>query len=223
MAARSGLGLQVEAWSAILYADDERRLMGAVGTANDLPSSLRRRMPGFILDATLCSLPLLRDRPESDLVYCSCNGDLAITADLLTDLFRGELLSPAKFSISVHNAPAGMVGLAFAQIGNHTAIAGGPDSLAAGLTDAYARLATGEAETVVLVFAEACLPEIYREFDEGGPNTFIALTLSAAAAAPEEAHWVEPGREGAAALARALDEGARALRFAPPQWEATPS
>jgi hypothetical protein len=214
-ASDSGLGLRVDEWAAIVHHAGERKVMGAAAEVSTIPANQRRRMPAFILDAALCSLPLLQSRPESDLVYCSCYGDLGITVELLTDLLRKELLSPAKFSISVHNAPAGMIGLALNRIGNHTAVAAGADSLASGLTEAYARLASGEADCVVLLHAEAQLPPIYREFDQDGPSIFLALSLNLRRGG-DKAYPVSPGRAGAAALARTLERGARDIVFTPP-------
>jgi hypothetical protein len=212
----SGLALHVSDWAALIGAPESRKALGAVAPPSFIPAGQRRRMPSFVLDAALCCLPLLQNAPESDVIYCSCYGDLSITVDLLRDLLTGELLSPAKFSISVHNAPAGMIGLAFGRVGNHTAIAGGAESLAAGLTEAYARLASGETQSVVLVLAEAHLPDVYKEFDEGGPDTFLALSLHLPIADAADTHRVEAGRAGAAAMTDSLERGVRTLRFSPP-------
>lgn len=215
MAEQANLRMKVEDWAAIVHEPEGRKTFGAAAEPALIPANQRRRMPGFVLDAALCGLPLLQQRPESDLVYCSCNGDLSITVDLLSDLARGELLSPAKFSISVHNAPPGMMGLLLGRVGNHTAIAAGEDSLAAGLTEAYARLASGEASSVILVLADAQLPEVYREFDDASPSVYLALALTAGSAEDSTGIAIAPGRAGAAALAYALQAGAREIAFRP--------
>ena len=59
---------------------------------------------------------------------------MGVTLDLLVQLVGEELLSPAKFSMSVHNASAGAVSQVAANRAGHTAIAGGARTLTAGLT-----------------------------------------------------------------------------------------
>jgi hypothetical protein len=208
------LGLRVAGWAAILARGDAREELGEIADRGEIPSGLRRRMPAFTSDAVRCGLPLIRRAPNSDLVFCSRNGDLTSTLDLLSDLARGELLSPATFSMSVHNAAAGLVGQALGQKVNHTAIAGGAQSLAAGLTDAYARLATHEANSVVLIYADIQLPPIYREFDQAGPQVQLAMLLTEICE-PVAGPNVGPYRTGAEAVARAFMAGADTLQFSP--------
>ncbi|MCR6645149.1 MAG: beta-ketoacyl synthase chain length factor [Terricaulis sp.] len=58
------------------------------------------------------------------MIASGTRGDLDSTVKLLTDLAQGELLSPALFAFSVHNAPAGALSLCLSPNGDHTALAG---------------------------------------------------------------------------------------------------
>ncbi len=215
MDAEQRLRLNVSNWAAILTRDAVRQELGDLAATHDIPAALRRRSPPFVRDVLRCGLKLLQGASGNDLVFCSGHGDLAATVQLLSDISARTPLSPAQFSLSVHNAPAGLLGQALGRASDHTAIAGGEWSLSAGLTEAYARLATQDGGAIVLIFADVALPAIYQDYDLGGPDVHLGLRLEAAL--PEKAgHLVMARRHGAAALALALAQGERTLAFSPP-------
>lgn len=209
------LRLGVTAWAAILTQGDARQELGDVAPMLEIPAALRRRCPPFARDALRCGLRLMHAAPDSELVFCSCHGDLSATLQLLDDINRGELLSPAQFSLSVHNAAAGLLGQAVGRAANHTAIAGGDLSLSAGLTDAYARLTTRDGGSIILVFADMALPGAYQSMDEPGPDVHLAMQLFPYITG-QIPHEITPKRQGGAALAMALHSGTRAVEFNPP-------
>lgn len=211
------LVLNVDAWGAIVSAETAEQL-GAAGPVSDIPAGQRRRLPPFTRDVLRCALPLLRDAPETPVVFSGTHGDLESTVKLLSDLAQGELLSPALFALSVHNAPPGALSLCATPAGDHTAIAGGDAALSAGLTECYARIATGETQSVLLIHAEERLPEIYANLDETAPGIFLAMRVTAAT--DGAAAIVGNHRAGAAALAHALQAGATQLTFTPPHLQA---
>lgn len=215
MVAGQKLRLGIARWAAILAQEAEPEELGEVAALAEIPALLRRRCPPFTRDALRCGLRLLQGAPLSDLVFCSWNGDLAATVQLLEDIQQRTLLSPAQFSLSVHNASAGLLGQALGRTSNHTAIAAGELSLQAGLIDTYTRLINNEAPSVVLVFADVSIPPPYTRFDPTGPNVHLAMLLHGDDR-EDGAHFINPGRHGGAALARALNNGARALEFSPP-------
>lgn len=213
------LVLEAAAWAAIVSADTVEQL-GAAGAASEIPMALRRRLPLFSRDMVRCALPLLRARPADTVITSGTRGDLDSTVKLLTDLARGELLSPALFAFSVHNAPAGALSLCLKPTGDHTALAGAEGAFAAALTEAYARLALNEAESVLVIHAEERDPEFYEHLgDSKTPGVFFAARLERAGS-DEAAHDLAPARAGVIALARALDAGATRIRFSPPSYQA---
>ena len=174
--------MHVRSWAAILCGPGgvEERL-GACADEKDIPAGLRRRLGPLGRMGVACGLGVAPEG-DADIVFCSRHGDISLTHQLLTALVEGEPMSPAGFSMSVHNTVPGVLDLARkARIG-HTAIAAGAQTLSAGLAEAWLRLAARPHLSVVLVYAEMPLPELYDQFsdsDLGG--TAFALRLSARA------------------------------------------
>lgn len=171
--------VHVGAWAAILCAADgaEERLGDCAGEKS-IPAGLRRRLGPLSRMGVSCGLGVA-PHGDADIVFCSRHGDIALAHQLLSALIEGEPMSPAGFSMSVHNTVPGVLDLARkARIG-HTAIAAGAQTLSAGLVEAWFRLAARPRLDVVLIYAEMPLPCLYEQFadsDLGG--TALALRLS---------------------------------------------
>jgi hypothetical protein len=211
--------LEVAGWAAVVSGETTEQL-GLAEAATAIPAAQRRRLPAFSRDVLRCTLPLLRDRPGCPVVLSSPHGDLISTVALLTDIARREILSPSLFALSVHNAPTGALSLCLEQPGDQTSLAGDAATLSAGLTECYARLATGEVDTILLVHAEEKLPTIYADLDDDAPGVFVAMVLRLANNQEQAEHSVGPSRAGAVALTHALAAGQTRLRYSPPQIEA---
>lgn len=172
----------VKSWAAILCgADGAEERLGACAAEKDIPAGLRRRLGPLGRMGVACGLGVAPGpERDADIVFCSRHGDIPLAHQLLTALIAGEPMSPAGFSMSVHNTVPGVLDLARkARIG-HTAIAAGAQTLSAGLLEAWLRLAARPGLDVVLVYAETPLPELYSQFAEddfGG--TAFAICLSA--------------------------------------------
>lgn len=211
--------LDVAAWAAIVCGQTTAQF-GAAGDVTIIPAGQRRRLPPFTRDVLRCALPLLRDAPQSPVVYSSPYGDLESTLTLLADISRHELLSPALFALSVHNAPAGALSQCLTAAGDQISIAGDAATLSAGLVQAYARLATAECASIVLIHADAPLPALYEGLDTDAPGIFLAMTLRLVGGADAAEIDVGDGRAGAMAVAHALAAGQKRLRFSPPHIQA---
>src|SRR5438067_11704588 len=73
-----------------------------------MPPMLRRRA-GFLGRMALeVAYACLGPDAGVPTVFCSRHGEVARAVELLTDLARGELLSPTGFGLAVHNASAGL-------------------------------------------------------------------------------------------------------------------
>lgn len=212
------LTLDVAEWAAVISGETGEQF-GAAIAPDDIPAQRRRRLPPFTRNVLRCALPLLKAAPACPVVFAADHGDLESTVALLSDLAQGEVLSPALFALSVHNAPVGALSLCVSPPGDHTAIAGGPLSFAAGLTEAFLRLSDGAADAVILVLAEERLPAVYAAFDSDVPGAFLAMGLRLAEGAGGPEFEAAPGRTGVVAAVRALHGGSRRLRFMPPSAE----
>lgn len=211
--------LEVADWAALISTDTVEQL-GAAEGPEAIPAQMRRRLPPFARDVARCALPVLRADPASTVVFSSPHGDLVSAVTLLSDLARKELLSPALFSLSVHNAPAGVLSLCVTERGDHTAIASDSGTLSAALIECYVRLAEGGFDSIILIHAEDKLPEIYAHLDEDAPGVFLALRLRRAGSANAAETVVHLGRSGAAAVVRAISSGMRRIGFGPPSEKA---
>lgn len=215
------LALDVSAWAAIVTEAGQSADYGMVDDVAAIPSQLRRRMPAFARETVRCGLELARAAPESELIFSSRHGDLTSNVELLCELSAQTLLSPTRFSVSVHNAPVGLIGQCLGTSASHTAIAGDEDTFMAGLTEAYARLVTREAQSVIVIHADVELPPIYSVFDEGGAGVYLGLCVTCCSDdLAREGAIAAPGRAGLVRLVAQLNAGTRRVQFTPPQVKA---
>ncbi|GAA4249108.1 3-oxoacyl-ACP synthase [Azospirillum formosense] len=154
-----------------------------------LPMMLRRRTSPIGQKLIAAALACGDAAHTARYVLASGHGELARTVGIIDSLRQGELPSPAEFSLSVHH---GLVGLLSIHTGNrrgHTAIAAGPDSFGFGLLEAAASVIETPAEPVLLLYADAPMPEDYAPFrtaaDEALPLA-VALVLGPADGEGEE-------------------------------------
>jgi len=172
----------VDSWAAIVLdsADGMAQRLGGCAEEGTIPAALRRRLGPFGRMAVSCALGVSTE--DSDIVFCSRYGDVNLAYRLLVDLVEEGPLSPAGFSLSVHNAVPGAVDLVRKSRVGHTAIAAGSESLSAGLCEVLGKLMDRPDVRAMLLYAEYALPPIYREFSTS-PTEGIALALSLSAVA----------------------------------------
>ncbi len=192
----------VESWTAIVLddVDGTPQRLGARAEEDAIPAALRRRLGPYARMAVSCGLGV--SSADADIVFCSRYGDVHLAYRLLADLVEGGLLSPAGFSLSVHNAVPGVMDLARKSRVGHTAVAAGTESLSAGLCEAWGKLSEQPETKVTVLYAEYALPEIYRDFSASSTEG-IALALSLSARRPAHFHGclkLERGAEVAASL-----------------------
>jgi len=174
-----GMGLQgKQAWQA--WACDMPPTAAEPISEPELPVLLRRRVTqaGKLAFRAACGIGM-----ESDLrfIFCSRHGEFERTLRLLEAIAAREPVSPADFSLSVHNALAGLLSIAWQNQEGHTTIAAGHDSFGYGMLEAAASLATSPAQPILLIYSTAPLPGVYAELGEpAGPELGLALVLTAA-------------------------------------------
>ena len=213
------LELDVINWAAVVSTETAEDF-GAAEPATIIPAAQRRRLPSFSRDILRVALPLLRDAPGCPVVLSSPHGDLTSTVTLLSDIARREVLSPSLFGLSVHNAPAGALSLMLERPGDQISLAGDDATLAAGLTEVYARLATQDAASILLIHADERLPPIYEVFEEPETPGVVVAMLLRRAGGEGACLKVSEGRSGAAALVEGLHTGHARLQFSPPACKA---
>ena len=159
-----------------------------------MPPMLRRRAGLFgkmALEVAYQCLDGLETADGADIptVFCSRHGEVARALALLTDLANGEPLSPTAFSMSVHNANAGLLGIARKDRANHIALAAGGATIEHAVIEACGLLADG-APRVLLVACEAPLPALFAPFRDIDEQAHAwAWLMTPAAQAPLSLHW----------------------------------
>jgi len=168
--------LSLKSWAALApgmesQGDWQQWALGEKTIALDLaqkpkikqvPPMLRRRLSPLGKIALSCAYQLSADfDAKQAVVFCSQHGEVGRTVEMLKVLAQAEPLSPTAFSLSVHNAIAGIYSIANHDTNPITAIAAGPDSLCAALLEAYTLLNDDGIEQVLCVVYDEPLPEIY--------------------------------------------------------------
>ena len=143
--------------------------------AASLPSILRRRISPLGQMAFRASYALSEQR-TARFIFCSRHGEFDRTLRILHSLSAEEPTSPADFSLSVHNALAGLLSIAWSNTAGHTTISGGADSFAYGLLESIACVQSGTGDSVMLVYFDDRLPQPYDEIS-GDADTCVAVAI----------------------------------------------
>ncbi|TVT46847.1 MAG: beta-ketoacyl synthase chain length factor [Denitromonas halophila] len=150
---------------------------GAAADIGFVDPMLRRRLGPVARAALNVAHRCLGERTGVPMVFASRHGELARTLTMLNDLAAGEEVSPASFSLSVHNASAGVFSIARQDTAPATAIAAGDETLGMALIEAAARL-SAEQPQILLVYADAPVPELYtQDIDSAETPHALALLL----------------------------------------------
>ena len=115
-------------------------------------------------------------------VFASRHGEMTRTLSIMQSLAASELPSPADFSLSVHNALAGLLSIHAGNRAGHTALAAGPDTFGYALVEAQGLLAEQPGKSVLVCYGDDVLPGAYSSFkdDDVGLPMVAALLLTAA-------------------------------------------
>jgi hypothetical protein len=148
------------------------------------PALLRRRVSSLGRQA-LSKAWELPEAANARLILSSRHGEFTRTLSLLEAATNRSDLSPADFTLSVHNALIGLLSIAHGNHRGHTAIAAGQESFCFGLLEALACLKENPHEPIVLIHFDEPLPGSFAEFNEIEEQP-IALALALAATGKNE-------------------------------------
>ncbi len=145
---------------------------------NAVPALLRRRVTPLGRQA-LSSAWELPETANARLILSSRHGEFSRTLSLLEAAANRSDLSPADFTLSVHNALIGLLSIAHGNHKGHTAIAAGQESFCYGLLEAIACLKENPDEPVVLIHFDEPLPGAFSQFNDPTEQPIaIALALA---------------------------------------------
>lgn len=140
-----------------------------------IPPMLRRRLSPFGKAMLAAAVPLLNDKEPIPVIFGSQYGDSVQTLRLLQNLGREEPLSPAGFSLSVHNAIAGILSIARKDSNPITALAATENLLLNACFEIYGQLQ--RSPKILCILGDQVLPDLYQQAGAQGPRFTHALAL----------------------------------------------
>lgn len=156
------------AWAAGLQTAADWRAWARAGAplpepaeapAKGMPALLRRRLGRGDRQGVEAAWSLAGDA-KLPVAWASRHGQIVRSAGLLEALARGEAPAPMDFSLSVHNAPLGLLAIAREDPSPASAVAAGDESLAAGILEAAGWVLEG-APAALVVHADEAPPAPY--------------------------------------------------------------
>lgn len=125
-----------------------------------VPKALQRRLSPLARAVLHCIGECIQPNEHLPTVFSSSHGEISKCLEMLETLQAGEELSPTAFSLSVHNAIAGLYSMAYDNHAEITALAPAAAGLGAGFIEALGILQEGQPE-VLLVFYDEALPDFF--------------------------------------------------------------
>jgi len=152
-------------WKA--FANDEKKLeqLTPLPLLKQIPAMQRRRLSPFAKLSLQCALEAAGDEMGTvATVFASRHGDLHKTSQLISNVALNEELSPTQFGLSVHNAVGGQFSIFANNKAPLTATSAGEDSFLMALTDAVCKLNSNNYDSILLVYTDEAVPEIYQQY-----------------------------------------------------------
>jgi len=146
-------------WSPKLMGDEQglalqKTLLSAV------PKMLKRRLTPLAKTVFCAVMSCVDEVSTMPVVFSSTHGELAKSLAMMRMIEAGEEISPTTFSLSVHNAIAGLFSIAFKNKMQTTVLASSEEGIATAFIEALGIFQEGEKE-VLLVFYDEPLPDFF--------------------------------------------------------------
>ncbi|MEG3767575.1 beta-ketoacyl synthase chain length factor [Alteromonas sp. 14N.309.X.WAT.G.H12] len=126
----------------------------------------RRRLSPFMKMALHCAYQTSDGYPQPlATVFSSRHGDLTQTSALLETLAEKAPLSPTAFSLSVHNAVAGLFSILSASTMPSTTVVAGANTLPMAIAEGIAK-AHRDQSSVMVVHVDQALPPLFEGFQD---------------------------------------------------------
>lgn len=151
-----------------------------------LPPMFRRKLSPLtrMVFSTAHSLEQQNGPIDAPVVLATRHGELDLSIDLINAELSDSPLSPAKFSMSVHNSPVGFLSIQSRNTNPNTAISAGARTLEMGLLESIAMLK--EYRQCLLIYADESLSKVYDQYkDEQSFPICLAILLDKNAAETE--------------------------------------
>lgn len=139
----------------------------------------RRRLSQLSKSSLQVAFDCLQGEKHVPTVFASRHGEMHQLVKLLTSIITGEEVSPAAFSMSVHNTASGLLSIADENRTPTTSTSAGQFTFEHAFIEAVGILNHGPSEKVLLVVADECIDKSYRGIlQKADPPLAIALLLA---------------------------------------------
>jgi len=208
----------VPSWQA--WAQDDIAISGPVTPdVKFVAPMMRRRLSTLSRMAFRVAADCLEDEALSPtLVMCSRYGEFARSYNILEENAAGNPASAAAFSMSVHNTAISLFSIETGNRSASTALAGGEATLETGFLEAWSLLFNRDASSILLIYLDEQLPELYRvQKTTVAHDGAIAMLLTLPGGGDAEANldlgWSSRNSTGATARETASDPAMEVLKL----------
>ncbi|MBK2125523.1 beta-ketoacyl synthase chain length factor [Fangia hongkongensis] len=148
-----------------------------------IPKATKRRVTPASKIALQAALEVSAQKEDINYaVFASRHGEITATVGLLASLAEKDILSPMRFSQSVHNTASGLFSIIKGAKHNITSIAAGESTFMMAMLEAMNYLKLYPNSKVLVCMFDELLPEYYQAYlsqrDQGYPSYGVSLLLS---------------------------------------------
>ncbi len=166
-----------ESWRQWLSEQGDLPGQDIDSSLKSIPPMIRRRFRVLGKSAIGAALPLLEDGESMPVVFSSRHGDTDLAYSLLETIAQQEPISPAAFSIAVHNAIGGLFSIARQDRSEITAIAPARHIVLQTLWEVLGQLQ--DVQRLLCVIYDIPLAEFFSRYEGADPFPYaIAMIIS---------------------------------------------
>ncbi|WP_262963937.1 beta-ketoacyl synthase chain length factor [Methylobacter psychrophilus] len=166
---------QWSAWAPGFSARDDRLMeLGNSVVPECVPKMLRRRLTPLARAVFNVADQCINGEKTFPVVFSSAHGEICKSLTMLQTIQAGHELSPTAFSLSVHNAIAGLFSIAYRNTQEITVIAPGQEGIAPAFIEALGMLHEGADEVLIILYDEP-IADFYpiSPFNLNSPNPCV--------------------------------------------------
>lgn len=152
----------IQSWSVWppISINDEEVFLLQKKLLTSVPKMLKRRVSPLAKTVFCAALSCEKELGTLPIVFSSTHGELAKSLKMMQTIEAGEEISPTLFSLSVHNAIAGLFSIAFKNKTQATVLAAGEEGMATAFIEAAGLFQENENEVLVIFYDEP-LPDFF--------------------------------------------------------------
>ncbi len=143
------------AWAPALNIEDSKLLETAsISELLAVPKLMQRRLSPLAKAVLKVAEACQKQEAQMPVVFSSAHGEICKSLEMLKVLQAGQELSPTGFSLSVHNAIAGLFSIVFRNREEITVIAPCREGIAAAFVEGLGMLHDGADEVLLILYDE---------------------------------------------------------------------